>query len=224
MKIRTNYVSNSSSSSFLIIYKDISDFSKFEPFKGYERFCNDLNNSNYEKGLEHLKSIIFESLYDEYDSRTQFKKIYCSNNVYHIMIMADMKLDEYQNLVYKIEELADDFYEKIIDKYPGLIHEIQYYENYHMMPGKEEEKKFIEKCQDEFQEAFYDETFYGELEKSSNELAEKIMEKLKEKNYEVRSISYEDHTEEGSMMETGFMPFIAKNHERNYEIITTYEH
>ena len=44
------------------------------------------------------------------------------------------------------------------------------------------------------------------------------------KQIEVKDITYEDDTRAGEMMEFGFMPFISKNPEINYEIYITMEH
>jgi len=74
MKIRNGFVSNSSSSSFVVIYKSDNDFIKFDKFKGYQEFINDLNNSNVKDAevaiSEHLKGFYYNTYskftYEEY--------------------------------------------------------------------------------------------------------------------------------------------------------------
>lgn len=56
MKIRTSYVSNSSSSSFLIICKNFSEFDKFKVFDGYETFKEDFDKSSEEEAINWLAS------------------------------------------------------------------------------------------------------------------------------------------------------------------------
>lgn len=48
MKVRTGFVSNSSSSSFLIVCKDFSEFDKFKCFIDYDVFKEDYNDSSEE--------------------------------------------------------------------------------------------------------------------------------------------------------------------------------
>lgn len=59
MKTRFNYVSNSSSSSFLIAYKDIDeDFKKFNQFDGYKEFISDLSKSTRDDAVECISGIL----------------------------------------------------------------------------------------------------------------------------------------------------------------------
>lgn len=66
MKFRNGYVSNSSSSSFLVFYKNIEDFEKFQFFNehdSYNEFMNDLKSSNESQTLELITSLIEEYIY-----------------------------------------------------------------------------------------------------------------------------------------------------------------
>ena len=58
MKIRTGFVSNSSSSSFLVCYKSNEDLKRFLPFNGAKDFLNDIKECSDKKALELLKDCL----------------------------------------------------------------------------------------------------------------------------------------------------------------------
>ena len=57
-----------------------------------------------------------------------------------------------------------------------------------------------------------------------NFIAKEIYQSLIDKGYNIKFLRYEDHTNIGSFMEHRFMPFIADNPDRKYEIFITNEH
>ena len=67
MKIRSGYVSNSSSSSFLVVYHDISNFIKFSLFDYFSRFLSDVQKSDEEMVLNYIKYAIVEFLHSQYN-------------------------------------------------------------------------------------------------------------------------------------------------------------
>lgn len=80
MKIRTVFVSNSSSSSFLVCYKSNEDLKRFLPFNGAKDFLNDIKECSDKKALELLKECLEDSgIFLELD-RDARESGFCSNH------------------------------------------------------------------------------------------------------------------------------------------------
>ena len=123
----------------------------------------------------------------------------------------------------KVKKLSDEFWKKINEKYPYISHVVFNSRNPHMFLNKDENKFFMD-CRAEFTKQFYEESFYKDLKKDAEKIASDLEKALKIKGYEIRSLRYEDDSDDGFFMEKGFMPFLASNPERNYEIIATSNH
>lgn len=96
MKVRNGYVSNSSSSSFLVIYKDESDFDKFKSFNGFDEFISDLASSDKKEVFSFLNTEAQSVLYDFYDAFIKEMEGY--NN--HLM---DLSRTTWNDLTYDFE-------------------------------------------------------------------------------------------------------------------------
>lgn len=67
MKIRQGYVSNSSSSSFLVLHKGIKSFENIMQFRGTKEFLEDIKDYNKESVEEFVLSVLGNYLYVIYD-------------------------------------------------------------------------------------------------------------------------------------------------------------
>lgn len=110
MKIRSGYVSNSSSSSFLVVYHDISNFIKFSLFDYFSRFLSDVQKSDEEMVLNYIKYAIVEFLHSRYNelehSFTDFEHFYSTDRDNWV----DMVIEyEYQDTI------VDSIINKMID-------------------------------------------------------------------------------------------------------------
>lgn len=229
MKIRNGYVSNSSSSSFLIIFKNIFEFCDFHTFSHYKMFEDDLRNATEESGVNHLESLIFQSYYEKYDSVFDYFDIVndfrdtAQFQIENLFKIAQLSDEEYKNTLKKVENITREIRNKVDKKYPYILDVFDNARNPYMFLNQEE-IDFVSQCKKELSEKFYEENFYNELKKDAKQIATDLKNGLKNQGYEVKSIRYEDHTEDGYFMEKGFMPFLESNPEKNYEIITTCEH
>lgn len=134
MKIRSGFVSNSSSSSFLIVCKDFSEFDKFKCFIDYDVFKEDYDDSNEDDARlwieTEFKDLFYNRIYvakHKNDSMfNSYYNMYEKNNICNLVYLeADKEVDNklftsYMNKINgyiwddKIEE-AEEFVRNDVD-------------------------------------------------------------------------------------------------------------
>jgi heme oxygenase len=205
MKIRTNYVSNSSSSSFLVIcHNKEYDFIKFKEFNGYDVFMKDIQVTNEKEAKEFIASFLMNHYYHEHMKYLKKK-------------LPDINLDDlsYIDYLFEISGIDDSKYWNIIQE-TNRIGSNFWIEN--------EDNLETNKILNEIRK--YEDSYYENKDNKCKitEIANEIFDNLKSKGVFVEFIRYEDDTKQGAYMEQGFMPFLNANPEKNYCIISCSEH
>lgn len=230
MKIRSSFVSNSSSSSFLIVFQNIFDFYDFKTFKSFDFFEQDLRNATEESGLNLLKDAIFECYLDEYErfssgeSYTDKLVTYEISNLFKLAKLSDK---EFTESIEKVKTLKEKYTDMIRKKYPKMMGNI-FISKAPRALLTSEESDFYESVLEEFNKEFNSDEFYNELEKDSDKIANDLKDALKKEGYEVKAIckneAFEsDEERERNTKEYNFITFIKTNPERNYQIIIVNE-
>lgn len=197
MKIRSGYVSNSSSSSFLVVYHDISNFIKFSLFDYFSRFLSDVQKSDEEMVLNYIKYAIVEFLHSRYDgiehSFTDFEHFYSTDRDNWV----DMVIEyEYQDTI------VDSIVNKMID----------------MVKTASEEGEVIESTE----HPIWNKVYHVIHESSDliTEEATKFMTHLKDKGHKIAVVIYGSdvasdddvyNSELHSYLETKLLPMMTCN-------------
>lgn len=201
MKIRASYVSNSSSSSYLIICKSFEEFDKFKVFKGYDTFMKDLQKSRERSALDWIAAEIRALFYCRFRAACAPATM-TSSNIYDTYIARN---NTYELTHYAIE--YSDQPERCVKTQQAEI-ALGY-----IITSTDSNEERKQKCED-----FIDSLNYEEL-------AKEVLDSIKNKGYNLRSIRYEDDLELGYYMEHYFMPFLAQNPEaEKQQVFTRSEH
>lgn len=197
MKIRSNYVSNSSSSSFLILYHSKKDFGKFCQFKGYDILMNNIKDipesNDFEFALDHIRGIVERSVSD----------------IKHYIIWDEEKWRNYDWNYSSLERLS--FEDKLFNSFDQFTEPIYEFRNkaveiYEKMQS-DNKGKDTSKILEEF----------AKIEPDCEKIANDIFNWLKLKGWNMTAVEYCDECgDPGSYMEHEFMPFVAVNPEREY--------
>ena len=245
MKVRNGFVSNSSSSSFLIIEKNENmDLERFKAFKGYDIFVNDLKNAKvFDQKVKKFISRKIENYFywfyqkieggnDEDVFELGFETASIFDKV-NIDIFGDFSpfnkiydtFNKYKDEFWKkLEENSIDLFNfvkpltcaKNIDVDEIIMLECDDPNSEEMKFWKDSLKEYHDKCGKFF--------FGEEFKKIIDDVVDDFIDKMKDKNISLKVLIYSDDTPEGSMMEHNFMPFIMNDPEEKITIISNSNH
>lgn len=207
MKYRNSFISNSSSSSFLICFKSWEFLDKFSQFKSYDKFINDIKALSKKENIKNIKEFIEEmivnALYAHMDSIilmlcNEHRETYFKGSSWYDF--EDKFVQDNESIKYVFDEINKKsiaFYEKYKDV--GL--DSQYCK---------EALEFLDDCRN----------FYNtELET----IVKKIVEEMPVSEYYFKCIEYSDDSY-GSYMEQKFLPFLQKCPEEDIVIYSISHH
>lgn len=207
MKIRTGFVSNSSSSSFLVIYVDSKDFDRFSNFEHTKDLLEDLSKSNETKVKDFVTCLIAEDLIGRFyvftsswrDPRDITQSF---NDIQTLVTFSGASDEEYLELYQEISDHGWDMLNEHRDDMVGDFYKSDWYKSY---------ADSLDAIRDKIEEV-------------SDRLAVAIITGLKEKGLNTASTQYEDHDDYGSYMEHNFMPLISMDPDNKITVITINNH
>lgn len=232
MKIRHGYVSNSSSSSFLILYNNENEFDKFKSFEGYYTFIKDLKKEQKkDECIYFINNLIKKYVYDTghcfdngFSTYDQWEKIDIITDECNIpldKVIGDfnfrinkMKTEMWKN-IHKEDESVSRLLEILRSSNDGVDNLVYRLDHNVCLFWNKHHQKYIQK----FYKMYHSVTFKNKLMR----IVRKIYNVLNKKYY-VKVLSYSDDTKYGDYLEHYFMPFITQNPERKYLILTEGNH
>ena len=208
MKIRGGFVSNSSSSSFLVIYSDVSDFDRFSKFARTADLIADLSKSTEEDVFGFIYQLI---LWDGYN--TYFK--YTHNwGTPHGLTESFSQIQDLVSL-----SGASDY------EYLEWLQGIVAVGNKLYMDNDVANVKYVydKEWYQEYVNAWYDK-ICKELDPIATKLAHDIAQGLSSSAKTAAYVTYEDHDEDEAYMEHRFMPMLAHDPDEKIFVITVSNH
>jgi hypothetical protein len=197
MKIRTGYVSNSSSSSFLVVYHEITDFVRFSLFDYFSRFISDVQKSEEKHVIMYMEYAIREFLHSKYNG---LEHIYTDYEHFH-----SSDIDSWIDLVVQYE-YRDDIVDSIVNKMSKML----------------KDAKADNECIESTEHPIWDKVYHViyDSEDLIKEEATKFVQYLKDKGYKLAVVIYgSDVASDDDVynydlhcyLESGLLPMMEKN-------------
>lgn len=190
--------------SFIVVYKSLLDFNDFIYFKHFKKFQYDLYNSSKDDSYIQLKYYLYHSVYSIYSSCINFTNT--NDDIYSLFDLANIYYSEYDKITKPIFKLNDVFVNNITKKFPDIT---LYNDNFNA-----EQINFINNQILWFTNEFN--KIKDNILNQTNNLSNIIINNLTQDDYHINALYYNND----DIMKCKFIPFVAINPERNYEIFT----
>ena len=230
MKIRAGFVSNSSSSSYIIVYKSLKDFDMFKDFKEGARLLKSITADTIGGKKRALMQMVLNFLYDDFDSRlnlegptASFEDSDAFVSFWELLHLLAIPFESYLQIFKLFSDVQDKYFQPLKTKYPRLIEKLEMSNDSWCRCTNEDEAKDIQEAINSCREVIYSTDFVNKVDALVDTFTEEINNKLREKKLKLHACTYSDYSEEGSDM-CDFIEWITKYPKSKFNIIQYVDH